>query len=101
MPDPRHGGFGLGMGIHLAPIFLALALRPVAGRRGLVRYLALTALLMVLFLLPMMGVGGLVTRENVGMFQRVYALMIFVWIGVVSWKLLNPSGGDRSAEPVA
>jgi hypothetical protein len=103
MPDPRHGGFGLGMGVHLAPVFLGLALRPVAGRERLVRYLFGTAALMLLMLLPMMGVGGIVTRANVGMFQRLYALLVFVWIGVASWALLTPpaSDADRSARPAS
>jgi hypothetical membrane protein len=103
MPDPRHGGFGLGMGVHLAPLFLALALRPVEGRGRLVRYLLATAVLMLVMLLPMMGVGGLVTRANVGLFQRLYALLVFVWIGVASLALLTPetSGAGRSARPAS
>ena len=39
MPDPRHGGFGLGMSIHVAPLLLAAALRPVPELRSLRRYL--------------------------------------------------------------
>jgi hypothetical membrane protein len=103
MPDPRHGGFGLGMGVHLAPLALALALRPLPDWRRLVGYLSATAILMAAFLLPMMGVGGLVTRGNVGAFQRLYALTIFVWIGVASWALFTsrPSSAGRSAPPAS
>jgi hypothetical membrane protein len=84
MPDPRHGAYGLGMAAHLAPAALAIALWPAAGRRRLSWYLIGTALAMAILLAPMMGVGGLVTRANVGAFQRVYALALFVWIGVAS-----------------
>ena len=90
MPDPRHGGFGLGMGVHLAPLFLALALRSSTERTNLKRYLIATAILMAAFLLPMFGVGGLVTQANVGLFQRLYALMVFGWIGIASYALLRP-----------
>lgn len=90
MPDPRHGGFGLGMGIHLAPLFLALALWRVTGRRRLARLLLAAAILMLALLLPMMGVGGLVTTANVGLFQRLYALAVFGWIGVAGYALSKP-----------
>ena len=97
MPDPRHGGFGLGMAVHLAPFFLALALRGDPGRKGLRRYLVVNGVLMLLLLAPMMGVGGLVTRANVGAFQRAYALAMFSWIGVASWALLRSSTPRRGA----
>ena len=96
MPDPRHGGFGLGMGLHLTPFFLAIALRRAEGRRRLVRYLVITAVVMLGFLAVMMGVGGLVTSANVGLFQRVYALASFSWIGIASYAFLTGRGG-RSA----
>lgn len=85
MPDERHGGFGLGMGVHLGPLFLALALRGRENLRGLRLYLLVTTVLMIGFFSVMMGVGGLVTRANVGVFQRVYALNLFPWIGVGAW----------------
>ena len=37
----------------------------------------------------MMGIGSLVTRANVGAFQRLYALVNFSWIGVASYALLK------------
>jgi hypothetical membrane protein len=85
MPDERHGGFGLGMGVHLGPLLLALALRKRSNLRGLQIYLLITTVLMIVFFAIMMGVGELVTRANVGIFQRVYALNLFPWIGIGAW----------------
>jgi hypothetical membrane protein len=85
MPDPRHGGYGLGMGVHLGPLLLALALRKRPNLRGLRIYLLITTVLMIVFFAIMMGVGQLVTRANVGVFQRLYALNLFPWIGIGSY----------------
>ena len=87
MPDPRHGGFGLGLGLQVAPLFLLWGLRraPDAGRLRLfllVVFLAMTALFAV-----MMGVGGLVTRANVGLWQRGNALASIPWIGIAAYAL--------------
>jgi hypothetical membrane protein len=87
MPDPRHGGFGLGMGIHLGPALVALALRNRERLRGLKIYLWVTTVLMIALFAVMMGVGGLVTRANVGLFQRTYALVLFPWVGIASYFL--------------
>ncbi len=87
MPDPRHGGFGLGLPLLVAPLFLLWGLRhtPDAGRLRLfllVVFLAMTALFAV-----MMGVGGLVTLANVGLWQRGNALASIPWIGIVAYAL--------------
>ncbi|HPA53373.1 MAG TPA: DUF998 domain-containing protein, partial [Thermoanaerobaculia bacterium] len=87
MPDPRHGGFGLGLPLLVAPLFLLWGLRhtPDAGRLRLfllVVFLAMTALFAV-----MMGVGGLVTLANVGLWQRGNALASLPWIGIVAHAL--------------
>ena len=82
MPDPRHGGFGVGFALHLAPVLLAAALWKRRSLRSLSVYLLITAVLMAILLGIMMGIGGLVTRANVGLFQRAYALCLLPWIGV-------------------
>jgi hypothetical membrane protein len=97
MPDPRHGGFGLGMGIHLAPILLAVALWKRGVPRALSVYLFVTAALMIGFFAVMMGVGSFVTRANVGVFQRLYALCMFPWIGVASSVLRSVPILDRAS----
>lgn len=87
MPDPRHGAFGLGFAMLLAPLFLALALRGVSGLSGLVLFLFVTFGLMLGTMSVMMGVGGLVTRANVGLWQRANALAMFPWLAVAGGVL--------------
>jgi len=89
MPDERHGGFGLGLGVHLGPLLLLIALRGPLGSRGLRLFLGMSLVLMIAFFAIMMGAGGLVTRANVGLFQRAYALTLFPWISVGAWHVLR------------
>lgn len=91
MPDPRHGGFGLGMGIHLVPALLAWGLRHRPELRTLRLLLWASFVAMVAMFAVMMGVGELVTRANVGVFQRVYATTLFPWIGVAAFALSSPA----------
>jgi hypothetical protein len=46
-----------------------------------------TNILMIGTIAIMMGVGGLVTRANVGLIQRISALTAFPWIGVAAYVL--------------
>ncbi len=81
MPDARHGAYGLGFAQVPAPLLLALSLR---GRPGLSRLnagLVASFVLMVATMAVMMGVGHLVTRANVGLWQRANALAMFPWLG--------------------
>ena len=87
MPDPRHGGFGLGMGIHLAPFLLAAALWKAPNLRRLNIFLLLIGIAMLLLFIIMMGVGELITQSNVGLFQRIFVLTIFPWIGIAAYVL--------------
>lgn len=89
MPDPRHAAFGLGIAIQLAPFLLAAALRKVPEVRNLRTFLILVGLAMLILFAIMMGVGSLVRRSNVGLFQRAYALTTFPWIGVAGFVLLR------------
>ncbi|HET9228807.1 MAG TPA: DUF998 domain-containing protein [Thermoanaerobaculia bacterium] len=89
MPDNRHGGYGLGLGFQLAPLILALALWNVERLRGLRNFLLGIFVLMTFFILVMFGVGELVTRANVGLWQRGNALAGFPWLGVACWLLLR------------
>jgi hypothetical protein len=95
MPNPLHGAFGLAFALVPAPVLMALALRRVPGLRGLRNLLWVNAVLMACLLAVMMGVGGLVTLANVGLWQRANALTMFPWIGIAAWWLLR-----ASAEPV-
>jgi hypothetical membrane protein len=89
MPDERHGGFGLGLGVHLGPRLLLIALRRRRDLGALRIFLATSLVLMVALFAIMMGAGGLVSRANVGLFQRAYALTLFPWIGVGAWYVLE------------
>jgi hypothetical membrane protein len=89
MPDERHGAFGLGLVGPLIPLFLLLALRPVADSRGLRVFLAVVFVLSVVMLAIMFGVGSLVTRANVGLFQRLNTAASIPWFAVLGiwWAL--------------
>jgi hypothetical membrane protein len=87
MPDPRHNGFGLGFALHAAPLLLAAALWRVPGTRKLRLFLLVSFAAGVLMLAILMGAGQLVTRANIGAFQRLYALANIPWIGVAAWVL--------------
>ena len=82
-------GFGLGLGVHLGPLLLLIALRGPLGSRGVRLFLGVSLVLMIALFAIMMGVGGLVTRANVGLFQRAYALTLFPWISVGAWHVLR------------
>lgn len=101
MPDPRHGGFGLGMGIHLAPALLGFAFWRDPHARGLRLYLFATAIAGLVLFAIMMGIGGFVTRANVGVFQRVYAIALIPWIGVASHAILKRVETRRGESSVA
>lgn len=102
LPDPRHGAFGLGFAMILAPLFLALTLRGVAGLGALVVFLFASFVLMLATMSVMMGVGQLVTRANVGLWQRANALAMFPWLGIAGVVLasrLRRLGDARVEDP--
>jgi hypothetical membrane protein len=92
MPNPLHGGFGLGFALVAAPVFMALALRGERRCTGLRALLWVSAVFMALVLAVMMGAGRLVTRQNVGLWQRANALVMFPWLGVAAWWLRRELG---------
>jgi hypothetical membrane protein len=87
MPDPRHTGFGLGFAVHLAPALLAFALWRTPASQRLKVFLIATCVASLVMFAIMMGVGSLVRRANVGVFQRIYALTIIPWIGISAYAL--------------
>ena len=91
MPDERHGGFGVGLAVQVAPLFAAWALWKVPGA-GKARWaLVALAVVMAVFFAIMMGIGGLVSRANVGLWQRAYSLAMIPWIGLLAlWLLKRP-----------
>lgn len=93
MPDPRHGGFGLGLGLLVAPLFLLWGLRRAPDARRLRLLLLVAFLAMSVLFAVMMGVGGLVTRANVGLWQRGNALASIPWIGIAAAALRARTAG--------
>lgn len=98
MPDERHGGFGLGLGSHLLPLLLAVTLWKRKELRGLNIFLLVNFALYVGMFAIMMGVGGMVTRANVGLFQRTYSVVSFPWMAIVSYYLLRAVDRQRSGD---
>lgn len=95
MPDPRHAAFGLGMAMLPAPLVLAVALWKRPGLRTLAGFLLANGVVMLALFAIMMGVGALVTRGNVGLFQRAYSLTVFPWVGIAGHVLRGRLGDAR------
>lgn len=93
LPNPLHGAFGLGLAVVPAPLLFALALRGRAGHGALVGVLVASFVLVAATMSVMMGAGGLVTRANVGLWQRANALAMFPWIGVAGAMLARRAAG--------
>jgi len=87
MPDPRHGAFGLGFALVPAPLLMSFALSREPRWSGLSAFLGVSFVLMAVLIAIMMGVGGLVTRANVGLWQRANAITMFPWLGITAWQL--------------
>ncbi len=82
MPNNLHGGFGLGLAGPLIPLFLMLALRSIPGTREMRWFLGLVFVASVVMLAIMLGLGGLVTRANVGLWQRANTFAGIPWLAV-------------------
>ncbi len=88
MPDERHGAFGLGLVAPLIPLFASLALRPAERSRGIRAFLVIIFGASLVMLAIMFGAGGLVTRSNVGLFQRLNTAASIPWFAVLGVWLL-------------
>jgi glucan biosynthesis protein C len=89
MPDDRHGAYGLAIVGQFTPLFTLLALRKVAGFGGLKMFLAVIFVASFVLFAIMMGVGGLLTRANVGIWQRVNSGLGIPYLAVLGWVLLQ------------
>jgi hypothetical protein len=89
MPDERHGAFGIGLAGPLVPLFTLLALRRVPGSGPMRAFLALIFVGQVVLLAIMFGVGELVTRANVGIWQRINSGFGIPWLAVLGIWLLS------------
>lgn len=86
-PDPRHDGKYLGLVIILGPISLAAAMWNIKSTKSFSLYLLAASLVMIIMLAILIGAGGLATPANVGVYQRIYALAAFPWIGAGAYVL--------------
>lgn len=98
MPDDRHGGFGLGLAGPLVPLFTLLALRRVPGAGAMRAFLVVVFVGQIALLSIMFGLGELVTRANVGIWQRINSAFGIPWLAVLGIWLLGRMRADASAE---
>ena len=90
MPNPLHAGpvtyMGLGLGVLAVPaaLFMFLGLSGRSDMGGLKALLILSLLAMIGLNLVMFNVGGfdLVSKANVGLWQRGYSLAMIPWVGL-------------------
>lgn len=88
-PDPRHLAVNLGLGIQLGPIFLLWGLW---GRKDLPRFKAFLILVFVAMavltgLTKHLVWPHLVNDDNVGWWERSYAIVLVGWVGVAAFIL--------------
>jgi len=88
-PDPRHMAISLGLGIQLAPVALLFALRRTPGITALKRFLAVVFVLMAALtvITKHLVFPGMVNDDNVGYWERVFAIVLVGWVGVAAWGL--------------
>ena len=89
LPDPRHSAYELQKVVLVGPMLFAATLWKHDKARLLnILLLAINVALVVMFLL-VMGVGGVATRENAGILQRLAILTTIPWIGIGAYWLLR------------
>lgn len=90
LPDHRHTAGNLGLLVLLGSPLAAVALRRApCERRGISLFLILNTVAGFALLAVMFGAGDLVSRANIGMWQRGFALAAYPWMAVVGWALLR------------
>ena len=104
-PDPRHLAINLGLGIQLAPLAMVWALRRIEDMGRLrVFLLAVFAVMAVLTVLTKHLIfKGLVNDDNVGWWERAFAIVLVGWTGVAAYvlerRLLALAEADSAVEP--
>ncbi|MGZ8311823.1 MAG: DUF998 domain-containing protein [Allosphingosinicella sp.] len=88
IPDERHGAYGLGLAGPLVPAFTLLAIRAVRNSAAMRAFLAFIIVGSIVLLLIMMGIGSLVTHDNVGIWQRINSAFGMPWLAVVGCWLI-------------
>ena len=88
-PDPRHLAIHLGLGIQLGPLFLLWGLARADGVDRLRWFLAGVFLLMAALtvITKHMVFPGTVNPQNVGWWERAFAIVLVGWVGVAAFLL--------------
>jgi len=96
-PDRRHLAINLALGIQLAPLFLLWGLwpRPDLKRLKLFLGLVFVAMAVLTVLTKHLLLPNLVNDDNVGWWERAYAIILVGWVGVAAFaldrRLLKPA----------
>jgi hypothetical membrane protein len=88
-PDKRHLAINLALGIQLAPLLLLWGLWPrrdLAGLKGFLG-LAFAAMAVLTVLTKHLVFPSLVNDDNVGWWERGYAVILVGWVGVAAYLL--------------
>ena len=88
-PDPRHLAINLGLGIILAPVLMLWALTKVRGVVRLRWFLlgAMAAMAVLAVVTRHLVLPHLVNDDNVGWWERVFAIVLVGWTGVAAYVL--------------
>ncbi len=88
-PDPRHRLINLGLFIQLAPVFLIWGLWKVEGVARLRGFLAAMLVMMVVMtvITRHLVFPGTVNDDNVGWWERAFAILLVGWVGVTAFLL--------------
>ena len=88
-PDPRHLAINLGLGIQVAPLALVWALRKIEGMGRLRIFLLVVfvAMAVLTVLTKHLIFRGLVNDDNVGWWERAFAIVLVGWTGVAAYAL--------------
>ena len=88
-PDPRHLAINLGLGIQIAPLAMVWALRRLEGMERLRIFLLGVFVVMAILtvLTKHLLFKGLVNDDNVGWWERAFAIVLVGWTGVAAYVL--------------
>ncbi len=88
-PDPRHLAINLGLGIQIAPLAMVWALRRIEGMGRLRIFLLAVFVVMAILtvLTKHLIFKGLVNDDNVGWWERAFAIGLVGWTGIAAYAL--------------
>ena len=79
LPDPRHGGYGIGLLHFFSPLLLAWAFWRLPDSRVFTIFQLLYFILILIFTVIPLEVWGVFNETNLGIFQRIQSVIIFAW----------------------